>query len=88
MLLTAFFLLVGFVGGWWIGDRIRPKHADWQAHFALFPVYVDAWTEEERKDGKFSYLKWGWVDEQWYTWTDEYSDDRTEHAYWRYRLKR
>ncbi len=60
---------------------------DWQPYFAVLPVYVDAYDEREIKDGKMRYLKWGWVERQWYTWTDnEVDGSPVTYSYWRYRL--
>lgn len=62
---------------------------EWHPYFAWWPVTVDAYTESERKDGKFSYPKWGWVERRLHIWTDdEFGDGPVEHRVWRFRLAR
>lgn len=57
----------------------------WQPYFAWLPVTVDAYEEGERKNGKFSYPKWGWVERRLDIWIDD-DDERTEMRVWRFRL--
>jgi hypothetical protein len=60
---------------------------EWHPYFAWFPVTVDAYTESERRDGKFSYPKLGWVERRLDIWIDD-DDERTEKRVWRFRLPR
>lgn len=57
----------------------------WEPYFAWRPVIVDAYTESERKNGKFSYPKMGWVERHLCIWIDD-DDERTERRVWRFRL--
>lgn len=59
---------------------------EWKPFFAWRPVYVDAYDEGERKNGKFRYRKWGWVDRRLCVWIDVDDEDRVEHRVWRFRL--
>lgn len=60
----------------------------WEPYFAWRPVTVDAYTESERKNGKFSYPKMGWVERRLCVWIDVDDEDRVEHRVWRFRLAR
>jgi hypothetical protein len=62
----------------------------WEPYFAWWPVTVDAYTESERKNGRFSYPKIGWVDRRLCSWVD-YEDESQwgiTHRFWRFRLQR
>ncbi len=62
---------------------------EWQPYFAWEPVYVDAYSEGERQNGKFSFPKRGWVERRLHIWTDdEFGDGPIEHRVWRFRLAR
>lgn len=61
---------------------------DWQPYFAWSPVYVDAYSVSEIKDGKLRYLKWGWVERRAHIWVDVDDEDQIEHRVWRFRLSR
>lgn len=62
---------------------------EWRPYFAWLPVYVDAYAESERKNGKFRYLVWGPVERRLHIWTDdEFGDGPVEHRVWRFRLAR
>lgn len=60
----------------------------WQPYFAWMPVYVDAYSVSEIKDGKMRYLKWGWVERRLDIWVDVDDEDRVEHRVWRFRIAR
>jgi hypothetical protein len=60
---------------------------DWESFFAVLPVRVEAYSEEERAafGGKFSRLKVGRVERRWRTWIDD-DDSRTPCLRWEYRI--
>lgn len=60
----------------------------WEPYFAWWPVTVDAYDESERKNGRFSYPKLGWVDRRFCVWIDVDDENRVEHRVWRFRLSR
>jgi hypothetical protein len=62
--------------------------AGWILWFAWYPVTVDAYSQDEIKNGHFTYtVWWRFVEYQWYEWTDIYEDGAPiKHAFWRYRL--
>jgi hypothetical protein len=55
----------------------KPATAQWEPYFAWWPVWVDAYTPAEIKNGKMRYRKLGWVQRQW---------NDNEFGSWRYRL--
>jgi hypothetical protein len=62
---------------------------DWEPFFAILPVRVEAFSEEERASfgGKFNRLKVGRVERRWRTWIDN-DDDMTPRFSWQYRIPR
>ena len=67
---------------------VSEKDGEWHRYFAVLPVRVDAYDESERKNGKFSYLKVGWVERRWDSFVNVDDEDQIRIEVWRYRICR
>lgn len=71
-----------------LATTLAPAADGWERYFAWWPVEVDAYCVSEIQNGKMRYLKWGWVERRWDSWTDEDGGNRPDWEGWRYRLVR
>jgi hypothetical protein len=63
------------------------RDAEWQPFFAILPVRVDAYTEEEKNKYGFNFLRVGRLERRLSTFVDD-DDSHTVISVWRYRLPR
>lgn len=66
---------------------MNEKDGEWHPWFAVIPVRVDAYDDEEMAahGGKFSWLAVGRMQRRWHSWTDDETGET--HQYWRYRSR-
>ena len=67
---------------------VKDTQTPWKPYFAIIPVRVDAYSPDEIRNGKMSYLQVGWVERCFATWIDVDDEDQEEHRVWKYRLAR